>query len=279
MKHCIPALVACSVALTAISAQAQQPAPYPAPQPGAPQYQYPPQAPPPGYPPPQPGYPPQAPPPGYPPPPPGYPPQAPPGYPAQNVAAPQPQLGTFVPGPGYKTHDDLYIRLMMGPGYTNMSTEGRSFSGAGLGFELALGFALTPNFALFGDVIANGAITPTETTGTTMTDREDTTAFLQNFGVGAAYFIMPANIFVAGSLCAARLSISDTSGEEPVVIAKTDFGLGANFAVGKEWWVGGEMGIGAALQGALGSMSAGSGASEAKWTAWALSLAFTVTLN
>jgi hypothetical protein len=273
MKHCILALVACFVSLTAVSAQAQQPAPYPAPQPGAPQYQYPPQGPPPGYPPPQPGYPPQA-------PPPGYPPQAqPPGYPAQNVTGAQPQLGTFVPGPGYKQHDSLYIRAMMGPGYTNLSSGDVGYSGAGFGFELALGFALNENFALFADIVANGAVNPTVRSGTRMVDLKDRTAFLQNYGVGAAYFIMPANIFVAASLCAAKLSLSDTSGEEAMEILKTDYGLGANFSIGKEWWVGGELGIGAALQGAVGSINDGEGAMASKWTAWAVSLAFTATLN
>jgi hypothetical protein len=270
MKHCILALVACIVHMTAVLAQAQQPAPYPPPQPGAPQYPYPPQAPPPGYPPaPPPGYPPQA-------PPPGYPAQA-PGYPPPVVAAPQ--LGVYTPGPGYQRHDGLYGRLMVGPGYTNLTSETITYSGAGFGFELALGFALTENFALFADLVANGAISPNVKTATRMGKLENTTAFLQNYGVGAAYFIMPANVYIAASLCGAKLSLSDTSGEESKEISDTDYGVGANVSIGKEWWVGSELGVGAALQAAAASIDHGSGPTAAKWTAWAITLAVTATAN
>ncbi len=260
MKLCISALVACFVQMSVASAHAQPPA-YPPGQPAAPQAPYPPQAPPPGYPPP-------APPPGYPP----------PGAPAQTVTGPVP-LGTYTPSPGSYQHDGLYGRVMIGPGYTNMKTGDTGFSGAGFGFELALGFALSNNFALFADVVANGAVNPEAQSGSARRELKDTTAFLQNYGVGAAYFIMPANVFIAASLCGARLSLSDTSGEEAKTLTATSYGLGGNLSVGKEWWVGSELGLGAALQAAAASIDDTTGGKSSKWNAWAITLALTATLN
>jgi hypothetical protein len=168
---------------------------------------------------------------------------------------------------------------MVGPGYTNMEARDVGFSGIGFGFELALGYALAENFVLFGEIMVNGAVDPDTKAGSTMVELDDTSAFLQNYGLGAAYYIMPANIFLAASICTAKIQLSNTAGEEAETLFNTDYGFGANVSLGKEWWVGSDLGVGAALQGAYSRISDEVRGGTREWTGWGLSLVLTATVN
>jgi hypothetical protein len=284
MKRYTPSLAFASTlsslfALAASVAHAQQPAPYPyPPQPPAPQYPYPPQ------PPPQPP-PPQQPPPGYPPPgypPPGYPPPPAQGYPAIQQ---YPQVGAMTPDPGARRHDGFYLRMMIGPGYTHMGTSAAgtdvSLSGAGLGLNLAVGGALSENLAIFGDIIINSAVNPERKIGATSTSLTDRTANAQGIGAGLAYFIMPANAFIAGSLMLASSSLDDTSGDESRTLEESEAGFGLNLVGGKEWWVSDNWGLGVAGQffGARVKDKEVVQGSKPTWWLLGFSLAFTATFN
>jgi hypothetical protein len=66
------------------------------------------------------------------------------------------------------------------------------------------------------------------------------TAFL--FGGGFTYYFMPANFYLTGVLGAGMLSAASAESK-----ARTsDLGVAVNFDVGKEWWVGGNWGLGLA---------------------------------
>ncbi len=257
------------------------PAPYPAPPPAAPApYPYPAQ--PVQAPPPVPGYPPPGyPAPGYPPP--GYPApgQPPPGYPA----AQYPGLGAIALDPGAHRHDGFYLRMMLGPGYTHMSADlagvDSSISGAGLGIDIAVGAAVTENLALFGELLVDSAVNPDVKRGASTSSLSNRTADATGFGVGAAYYFMPTNTFLAASLLVARSSLEDTTGEESVTVSESDAGLGLNLVGGKEWWVSDNWGLGVAGQLFAARVKDSEVLMNSKptWTLFGFSLAFTATFN
>jgi hypothetical protein len=253
----------------------QQPAyppgypPRPAAPPQAPAPQYPPatpQAPPPGYPAPQ--YPPQA--PGYPQQPPGQPPQYPqqPGYPPQYPQQPgyPPQAG-YPPGypqPGYDTvagalrpgaqeHTGFYIRLLGGPNYLNTgwSLNGTklAYSGFGAFLSAAVGAAVAENFIMYGEAstysLLSGSGKLNRADGTTVEADNEDNLYTIGAGPGAAYYIMPLNLYVGGSLQVTFLRgdlVKETNGDKP------DVGLAFNADAGKEFFVTDDWGVGANLR-------------------------------
>jgi hypothetical protein len=270
--------------------QPQQPPPppgYPAP---APQYPAPPA---PGYPPPAPGYPPPA--PGYPPPPaPGYPPPA-PGYPPpQQPAAPPPygQPGYPPPAPygaypntyaaaqpaaGAKGHDGFYLRLMLGAGYTQLSKDqdvgsDLKLSGGGGMLTIAAGLALTPNLILFGEITGNSVSEPEFDGGAGSQEIPDTTMSLSGIGAGAAFYVMPVNLYFAASLLAIQARLESDNANFDL---ESDTGVGLHLVVGKEWWVSDNWGLGAAANLLVGRMK-DDGEPQ---TGAAFSIAFSATFN
>lgn len=277
-------LGAVAIAITALttttSAFGQAPPAGAAPAPAAPAQAVPAQpAPPPGYgyPPPAYGYPPPA--YGYPPPPPyGYPPPGhgypQPGYPTQRVVAPQ--------QPGYHTHDGLYVRSQMGLAYTSMSTSEGGFetklSGAGASIGVAVGMAVMENVILYGTGLLAGNSEPTVTAGGITQDNANVSADFYGVGGGLAYYLVPANVYLAGSLLASWVSLSDTRDNNE--IGRTKAGLSVEGLVGKEWWVSTNWGLGLALQLFYGRMSDSTiTAAKTPWTAAGGALLFSATFN
>jgi hypothetical protein len=269
-------------------AQPGQPQPgYPPPQ----QQAYPPQ---PGYPPQQPGYPPpqqQA----YPPQP-GYPPQQ-PGYPPPQQGYPPPQQGYAPPpppyaqmrAPGFETHDGFYLRLQIGGGYTRMSAKAndieQKISGGSFAFGLALGGSVTPNLVIFGALTGTSISDPDVAVNGVSETATDWTASMSGIGAGAAYYLVPANVYFSGTLLAMTLSLRDrldsSSSSDPN--NSTELGFGFEGLVGKEWWVSDNWGLGAAGQLMLGSMKAKgafvTGGEVPTWSSMAISLLLSATYN
>jgi hypothetical protein len=276
----------------AATAQAQTQPPPEAAQPQA----YPPaQQPPPGYaPPPAQGYPP--PPagyaqPGYAPPPAGYPPQPgyqQPGYPPPQGYPPPPPYAQ-VRAPGAETHDGFYLRLQLGGGYTRMSASAggisQKISGGAVGFDLALGGSVTPNLVIFGALLASSISDPTVTYNGVSSTATNYTASLSGIGAGAAYYLIPANVYFSGTLLATTLSWRENSDDPGVddTSYSTELGFGFEGLVGKEWWVSDNWGLGAAAQLIVASMKDKSaldvGGPVPRWNALAFSLLFSATFN
>ena len=246
----------------------------PAPAPGYSPPSPPPYAPPPpGYAPPPPGY--AAPPPGYAPPPPGYAP--PPGY----GYAPGSVYGRRV---GVETHDGVYVRLHLGGGFTSMKANSGGadlkISGDSIAIGVAVGGALTENLVLYGTFTVSTISNPNfSSAGTTIVAADASTAGSVGFGVGLAYYLEPTNVYFAGSLLANQLELDDASGNK---VRETDFGVGFEGLIGKEWWVSDNWGLGVAGQFVLASMkdkdSLGTG-NPPTWTSTAFSLLFSATFN
>jgi hypothetical protein len=227
-------------------------------------------------------------PPGYPPSPPG----PPPNYPPAPAGAPtyypaQPGSYQYVPTtvgvrPGVQTHDGFYLNLQLGPGYSRMSaTSGGAdvtVSGGGVELSVALGGVVAPNLVIFGQIVGNSAIDPKVEISGLGSGTGNGSATVSGLGAGLTYFVMPANVYLSGSLLATQLAISDENGDD---VGKSDLGFGINLSVGKEWWVSDQWGLGGALQFMAARMEdKGSVAgSKPTWTSVAFALALSATFN
>lgn len=187
--------------------------------------------------------------------------------------------------PGYHQHDGFYLRFTLGPSAFAASANDAaetSVSGTGGAFGLALGFAIAPNIILYGEVYDNIAIGPTIESGALEVETDEDTAFgVVGIGPGIAFYL-PSNFYLSGTLAFSRLVV-DPDTEEDDDEATSDLGLGLAAAVGKEWWVSSNWGLGLALQLYLGGMKDGDGETEegddVTWGAAGLALAFSATLN
>jgi hypothetical protein len=179
--------------------------------------------------------------------------------------------------PGHHTHDGFYFRGILGLNGTVMSTTNPDVdvSGAGGTFGLAVGWALAKNFILYGEIFDDIAVNPTITIGSLSVDTDDTAAGVIGFGIGAAYYFMPINIYVSATLAASQLTVSQ-GGQE---VGESDIGFGVSLMVGKEWWVSSNWGIGAALQVYGGTMKDSRNENAATWTTAAIALVFSATYN
>jgi len=197
-----------------------------------------------GYAPPGQGYPPGYAPPGYAPGygPPGYPPgYAPPGYPP-GYAPPR-------YAPSEPTHSGLYLHLHLGGGFTSVTGSGGyagtvKYSGGGPSFAVAVGGAVAPNLALFGNLFFTGSSDLKVSSGGYTTDSSGDT-LLVGIGGGIVYYFMPVNIFISAAVVSVQFEADDANGK---TIHESDFGVGFQGMIGKEFWVSEHWGLGAALE-------------------------------
>lgn len=207
------------------------------------------------------------------------------GYygPAYGPPAPPPQRGYYAAPRSYyygHTHDGFFMRLTAGFGYVSASeTYGGAtdtYSGMGATFGAAFGGSIAPNLILFGEFLGTSVPDPnfelSGPTGYTANFSGDMTLF--GFGPGVAYYIEPINLYLSGTLAFSEISISNYDNNGSL---DTNLGFGMSLAVGKEWWVARDWGIGLAGQLHLASMR-DSGA-DTRMTAAAFSLLFSATFN
>lgn len=188
--------------------------------------------------------------------------------------------------PGYHEHDGFYLRFLLGPSVVaavaNDEAE-TSVSGAGASFHIAAGAALVPNVILYGELFANTAIGPTIESGALEIETDEDTAFsLVGIGPGVAIYL-PGNFYLSSTLAFTRL-VMDPDTEQDDDEATSDVGATLTAAVGKEWWVGANVGLGAALQlygGAMrdGDDSENEDGEDLVWGAGGVLLAFSATIN
>jgi len=149
---------------------------------------------------------------------------------------------------GVHEHDGFFLRLSTGAG---SSTSTEDIQGTKFGYEggcgqgsFAIGYAVAPNFILNVDMFGNLVTDPTVTIdGVEFGEAKDVEVETTGFGVGATYYFMPVNIYVAGSF-----GFGETTAKYKGNESTTDPGYAANLMAGKEWWVSDNWGLGAALQ-------------------------------
>lgn len=177
-------------------------------------------------------------------------------------------LGTSRPPPppprggGVHTHDGFMLRATLGFGGGSMTERYRgdvfgtgSTSGdidyAGGGFRLGIdvGGALSESLTVHGRLSIGTIDEPS-----TFIDGADydtprgtvvTTALL---GVGLTYTFMPLNLYLTGVVGLAGIGVHDDDPDTEDDAGEGSAGPGVDLDVGKEWWVGSELGLGAALR-------------------------------
>jgi hypothetical protein len=125
-------------------------------------------------------------------------------------------------------HDGLYLRLQLGTNIASLSKiEGSS---VGLALDVAAGYSVIENLALFGELrLTNGLV---------------------GFGVGAVYYLMPINIYLGGSLMMAMSGVDGGYGS-----VNSNLGPAVSLQAGKEWWLSDQLGLGISAQLVFGSLS------------------------
>ena len=227
-----------------------------------------------GYPPPGYAYPPPAygyPPPGYGYPPPGYA-YPPPAYGYPPPYAPRTGMGT----PGYHTHDGFFMRLSVGGGGVSASKSGEKYSGGSAAFGAAFGGAITHNLILYGEAFGHSAHEPKHTVGKNSSTEPGLDLGVAGLGPGVAYYFMPLNLYLSGTLLLQQVSLSDSNNSNSS-LKLSNVGVAANLMVGKDWWVSENWGLGAAAQLLLGSAKDRN--ADANWSTAAAALMFTATYN
>jgi hypothetical protein len=177
---------------------------------------------------------------------------------------------------GRHTHDGFFMRLSLGGGGASASKSGEKYSGGSGAFGAAFGGAITQHLILYGEVFGHSVHEPKYKVGGTSVTERGWDLNIAGVGPGVAYYFMPLNLYLSGTLLLQRASLSE-SNDSRSSRALTDVGLAASLMVGKDWWVSDNWALGVAAQFLLGS--AKDRDDESNWTTAALALMFTATYN
>lgn len=158
---------------------------------------------------------------------------------------------------GYRQHDGFYVRMLVGGGVggskyrDGLTIDGGQTRtlGAATTTEVAVGWAVLENFIVHATFNLGSVQEGVKKVGKRAYDEAEQTTIVGLAGAGLTYYLMPANVYVTGSVGVAGLGeVSDDSDEHH----ESKLGVGTSFALGKEWWIGrgGSWGLGVALTGA-----------------------------
>jgi hypothetical protein len=176
-------------------------------------------------------------------------------------------------------HDGFYMRLHAGFGYLDtsesMSGVKYSYSGGGATIGAAFGGTIAPNLILYGEFLGTSVAGASVTVGGLDYGEVDMT--LYGIGPGIAYYFMPINLYLSGTLTFTRISFTDSYTAED--LSDTDIGIGLSLMVGKEWWVARDWGLGLAGQIHIASMRDNYYGYNPRMRAAAISLLFSATYN
>jgi hypothetical protein len=147
---------------------------------------------------------------------------------------------------GKNTHDGFFLRLSLGPSFSSVESDSSpkaKISGMGTYFGVAIGGMIAENFGIFGDVSSIRVNGPELTYGNETVEADDSfSVSLSGLGVGVVYYFIPVNVYVSGAIVTDRVIAKDNDQK----VAESDSGVGVNLAVGKEWWVSDNWGLGVA---------------------------------
>jgi hypothetical protein len=171
------------------------------------------------------------------------------------------------------THDGFFIQMDIGAG--SLGSEASTMfgdlelSGSAGEFSVTVGAAITQNFILAGQVWAVAVEDPSvEGNGHDFADA-DATLILSGVGLNVTYYL-PSNFYFSATPSITSLEI-DTDNHR----REMDTGYGIRLAVGKEWWVSDEWGLGLNLQGAWSTNEDQEDTRDSYW----IGIAFTATYN
>jgi len=164
-------------------------------------------------------------------------------------------------GPGNDPHQhdagNFFMRLSAGFGFGSSAfddADDTTLSGLSGAASFAFGGTVGRNIALHADLFGVSLFEPTVSqNGDELGELKDSTAGLGALGIGATFYVMPANLYISGAIGVGVGSFEMRSGGVSLKW-ETDPGLAVNLMLGKEWWVARRWGIGVALQGVFSSL-------------------------
>jgi hypothetical protein len=151
---------------------------------------------------------------------------------------------------GAHEHDGFYMRISAGYGKLAAAdaNEHQQYSKFGPTINVAVGGTIVPNLILYGELLMTGVVNANERIAGDYYPASNTgrDLILYGFGPGIAYYFMPMNVYVSGTLALTKITFIDAYTDEPA--PDTDMGYGGSFTVGKEWWGNRDWGVGIAGQ-------------------------------
>ena len=150
-------------------------------------------------------------------------------------------------------HDGFYFRYASGIGGTAVVEEDEGdeliISGGSGNATIGIGYALVENLIVSLDIFGSVMVNPELTINGQEIGEADAELTIANVGLGMTYYIMPANFYLSGSLGLATANLETDYGD-----FDTDLGYGVNVALGKEWWVSDNWGLGVAAHCTISSI-------------------------
>jgi hypothetical protein len=169
----------------------------------------------------------------------------------------------------------FFLRLSAGGGFASTKIDDGNdelkFSGPSGDGNFAIGAIVSPNLALHATLFGWGISDP-DVEFNNVEGTADGDLTLGAAGGGLTYYIMPANVYLSGSVGVGVISFDAGN-----ITVESDPGIAADFTLGKEWWVGRNWGIGVAA--AVGVHSIPDKDSDEKLSGASFALRFTATMN
>jgi hypothetical protein len=173
------------------------------------------------------------------------------------------------------------MRLSMGISYLSLKDTymgmDETVSGAGMAMNLAFGAAVAPNLVIFGEMTVSSALEPNYEGGGTSAQMNSVNVSMVGIGPGIAYYLEGPNLYLSGSLSFPQVSVDNNSSSSSDSTEVTEFGIGTNLLVGKEWWVSSNWGLGIAGMFQIASMKMKD--YDDRMSAFATSVLFSATYN
>jgi hypothetical protein len=173
------------------------------------------------------------------------------------------------------------VRLLVGPAYIDASQDvnaAEAIGAAGFGYaaQLAIGVMVTDAFALNSELaFARSDAAEHEVLGETSV----TALFV---GLGATYWVLPADVYLAGSFGATRSSIEGAPLRVQIEVPQSDaseVGLGVQLSLGKVFALARGLGLGVALSGGFATASNPVSGVDSNRQVWTALLALAATLS
>ena len=179
-----------------------------------------------------------------------------------------------------RTHDGYFFRFSIGGGTANESIEPGGgvpkfeLSGTAIDLDLAIGGMVKENLALHATVFGWSVTDPKAEQSPFPSQTLSGTTILSAYGVGATYYLMPANVYFTGSVGMGKVKFDFPS---LLVGDETDYGLALTAGLGKEWWLGESFGLG--VSGHVTYNSAKDSTLPENWSGTAFGLRASLTYN
>jgi hypothetical protein len=183
------------------------------------------------------------------------------------------------PPAGYRTHDGFYLNVSLGPGWLWArshrqdplgETPVTEWSGRGTRLALSAGIAFAGRLIVFGQFSETQVRAPAGETYLASVE-------WNGFGPGLRYYLMPANVFLAGAFLFSWLARYPDFSSRGFSHTVSGRGSTGSLSVGKEWWVLGDLGIGVAGEFTLGKLPGADG--WGTYTVRGLSVVASVSYN